>query len=356
MKTDFELLDRLLRIPSVSGDIPHVNEAVDFLRDYLVGKGVECAVETMEDGRKILYATTLPGCKTPDYLFNSHLDVVPADDPAMFVPVVKDGRVYARGAEDCKGNAVVAAQILVDLNGKASVGAVFATDEETGGRTSARMVELGYVARKMVMVLDAGAYHIVNAQKGIRILKIRAKGCGGHSSRPWAFQNPIEMLFEGYARLRAAWPEMPEDKWGDSVAPCMIASGFANNQIPDEAEMTLNIRFVTPGDSGRIIQMAREAFTGCEVASDGATEPVFCDEDHPEMRRLQEAMKRRFPGKEIPFTRMMGATDARHYTNAGAPIAMIGIVGDGAHAHVEWSDLASMDEYADLLEDFVSQK
>ena len=33
----------------------------------------------------------------------------------------------------------------------------------------------------------------------------------------------------------------------------------------------------------------------------------------------------------IPFTRMMGATDARHYTNAGAPIAMIGIVGDGAH-------------------------
>ena len=97
MKTDFELLDRLLRIPSVSGDIPHVNEAVDFLRDYLVGKGVECAVETMEDGRKILYATTLPGCKTPDYLFNAHLDVVPADDPAMFVPVVKDGRVIAEG-------------------------------------------------------------------------------------------------------------------------------------------------------------------------------------------------------------------------------------------------------------------
>ena len=127
---DLELLDSLLRMKSVSRDKPNLRKAVDVLKTWLEARGVCCAVETNEKGMVALYASTTPG-KTHDYVFVSHVDVVPADD-AMFIPRTEGDWVFARGACDTKGNVAVIAQVLANLVGKASVGAMIATDEEGG--------------------------------------------------------------------------------------------------------------------------------------------------------------------------------------------------------------------------------
>ena len=116
--------------------------------------------------------------------------------------------------------------------------------EESGGSTTAYMVERGYGAKKIILILDAAPYGIAHAQKGIISLTLRANGKGGHSSEPWALSNPIDLLVDGYVKLRAAWPALPADHWGDSMTPCIISGGQAFNQIPDTAEMVLNIRFI----------------------------------------------------------------------------------------------------------------
>lgn len=347
MNEYLNLLENLIRCRAVSENVPNVNRAVDIMRTFLESKGVLCETENL-NGRKILYASALPGRKQ-DILLNAHLDVVPAPE-SMFEPEIRDGRIYARGTSDCQGNAVVLAKVLCELNGKASVSAVFSTDEEIGGATTLAMVECGYAASKMVLILDASPYSIANAQKGILKVTLRAKGKGGHSSEPWALVNPIDRLIDGYVKLRSLWPEIPADHWGNTMAPCIIRGGSVFNQVPDTAEMILNIRYIGEEECGKISSMIRSS--GLEADIEKMSCPVFVDEGHPLMRELKTKMESVF-GREIPFYRMHGATDARHFSLLNVPVAILGTDGGGMHSSREWLELRNAEDYAELLKSFV---
>lgn len=248
-----ELLYRLIECRPVTADVSAVNKAENVMRDFLESRGLYCTMEVI-DGRQTLYASTRPG-KVQDVLLNAHLDVVPANDENQFTPCEKDGWLYARGAGDCLGNAVCIARFLCENRDAFHIGAVFTGDEETGGETTRGMVERGYGATKAALVLDHGGdYNITYAQKGILILKVTARSHGGHSSAPWAFRNPVDMLTDAYQKLRKEWVNpVSEEDWRNSMAPCVIAGGDAENRIPDTAEMVLNFRYVADEDYQKII-------------------------------------------------------------------------------------------------------
>ena len=347
---DRAFLKGLVAIPSESAKPERVNEAMAFTRAYLEKRGVPCVVE--RDGpNDILYASTRPG-KVQDYLLCVHLDVVPAPDPKMYEPRIKGNRLYGRGACDDKGNAAVAVQTLVSLLGKASVGVIFTADEEIGGMTTATMVKRGYAARRFALVVDAGAYKVTIAQKGTSYITVRAVGRGGHSSQPWKLDNPIDKLVDAYAKFRAAWPKPTEDHWCDIVSATMVSAGEARNRIPDTAEMTVNLRFVSKDGVERVCQALKDV--GLEIVNVVTTGgPVSSDPSAPEIQRLLAAMRAKWPEKKPSLNRMLAATDARHFVDMGVPIAIIGAEGGGAHANVEWTNLTCLDECADLLENFI---
>lgn len=351
MNIDIPFFLDLLRIPSVTDDVPQVNRAVDAMRSWLEARGVRCECETMAEGRRFLFASVSPDGRTPQLLLNAHLDVVPAA-PEMFEPRIDGDRISGRGTSDCKGNCIAIAAALAALAGSgAGVGAVFATDEEEGGTTSAEAGRRGIRATRLTAVMDAEDYSITNAQKGIVSMKLVAKGRGGHSSQPWKFDNPIDKLLDGWARVRAAWPELPEDNWGDTIAATVVRGGEVHNQIPDEAEMVANVRYVRPGDEDRIAAFVKEK-SGLEVERLASCEPVFCDENHPAMAALRDAMRTSF-GRDIPFRRMHGATDARHFTGPdAAPVAILGIGGRGCHTSDESASLSTIEAYAGFLAGF----
>ena len=155
-KLDVDFIKTLVAIPSESRSIPECNRATAFLRGYLERRGVHCHVERTKEGRDALYAATLQG-KEHDYAFVTHIDVVPADAPSQYKPKVDGGEIWGRGACDTKVNAAIIAQVLVNLAGKASVGAFFATDEDgCAGKvpTCTLLRRAGFVPKKMVLVGD----------------------------------------------------------------------------------------------------------------------------------------------------------------------------------------------------------
>ncbi|QDU36872.1 Succinyl-diaminopimelate desuccinylase [Maioricimonas rarisocia] len=104
-----ELKD-LLRIPSVSADSRHrddVRQAANYVKERLEAAGLTAElVETA--GHPIVYGewTGAPGA--PTALVYGHYDVQPPDpldrwETPPFEPTVRDGRIYARGATDDKG-------------------------------------------------------------------------------------------------------------------------------------------------------------------------------------------------------------------------------------------------------------
>ena len=237
-----DLLCRLVECRPVSSDVTAVNRAETMMLDFLEAHGICCEMEEWE-GRKVLYASTRPG-RVQDVLLNAHLDVVPAIEESQFTPRIADGWLHARGAGDCLGNAVCIARFLCENRDAFRAGALFTADEEIGGETTRVMAERGCGALKAVLILDGGGEEgILCAQKGILVLKMTARSHGGHSSVPWEFVNPIDLLTEAYGKLRAEWRNPASaDDWRNSMAPCMISGGFAENQIPDTAEIQVAAR------------------------------------------------------------------------------------------------------------------
>ncbi|WP_067724961.1 dipeptidase [Oceanobacillus damuensis] len=105
-------LNEFLSIPSISTDSNHKNDvkkAADFIVTYLNDIGFDKVEQQETDGHPLVYAEyNGAGKDAPTVLFYGHYDVQPVDpinlwksDP--FKPEVREGRLYARGSSDDKG-------------------------------------------------------------------------------------------------------------------------------------------------------------------------------------------------------------------------------------------------------------
>ncbi|RDC66396.1 dipeptidase [Adhaeribacter pallidiroseus] len=105
-----ELLD-LLRIPSVSADPAFSNDvlrAADYLAQKLRDAGADNVEICPTAGYPIIYGEKIIDSASPTVLVYGHYDVQPADPYELwhsppFEPVIKENKIYARGACDDKG-------------------------------------------------------------------------------------------------------------------------------------------------------------------------------------------------------------------------------------------------------------
>jgi len=362
---DVRFLVDLLSIPSETKSLAENNRCIEFLRAYLEPRGVFCHVKETPKGRKYLYAATTPGLRH-DYVFVSHVDVVPAARPEQYVPVFDGDWVYARGACDTKGNVAVILQVLVNLVGKASVGAMIATDEETkapeGGPATPKVaLEDGFVPQKFLLVGDSAGEEpnqLFVAEKGHICLRLRAHGKGGHSSRPWALDNPLPKLFKGYLAAMEHLPPVkdPDDHWRDVISPTVIQGGAANNQIPETAELVLSLRFTEPGGELKWADFLRQ-HSGLEVVVPPRFRvPVVSDPDAPVIQDLFKAMQAKWPNDNMRIGRMSAATDATYYAHLNLPTVIYAPTGIGPHSSDEGVSVRSLSEYAEMLTGYLESK
>ena len=105
-----ELLD-LLRIPSVSADSQYkgdVARCAEAVKEHMLKAGCDKAEVCPTDGHPIVYGEKIIDPNLPTILVYGHYDVQPADPLELwtsgpFEPVIKDGKIFARGACDDKG-------------------------------------------------------------------------------------------------------------------------------------------------------------------------------------------------------------------------------------------------------------
>jgi acetylornithine deacetylase/succinyl-diaminopimelate desuccinylase-like protein len=149
----------LLRIPSIStseANAKDVRAAAIWVADRMKRAGME-NVELIPTGpHACVYGDWLHAPGKPTILIYGHFDVQPPDplelwDSPPFEPVIKDGRIYARGATDMKGNlllCLIAAEAILLANGSLPVNVkfLFEGQEEIGS-------------------LDLGPYVFANREK-----------------------------------------------------------------------------------------------------------------------------------------------------------------------------------------------
>ena len=360
VKVDRALLDGLLRLPSESGNAAELARAVDYMRDWLAGHGLHCTVETNNAGRLGLYAATTPG-KRHDYLFVSHIDVIKAPK-CMYTPRYEGDKVFARGACDTKGNVAAVCSAMAAMVGKgASVGLFLATDEEGGKAglaTPQMMIDRGYLPNRLILVGDSAGEEpgqLFTAEKGHAHIDMIAHGKGGHSSRPWALDNPIPKLFEAYLRFKAAWdPDAaPNEHWRTVLSPTILKSSDVANVVADTATMHFSCRYTTMAEYERAVKALKA--TGLEIKARPGRRPVENRPGDQEIAALLKAMDAAIPGG-IREGKMSAATDASYYVQAGLPIVIFAADGGEPHSDREWGSLSSLDAYADFFSSYFITK
>ncbi len=111
-------LFELIRIPSISSESRHKPEmykAAEQWKKILLDGGADKAEVMETQGNPVTYGEKMMDASYPTVLVYSHMDVMPVDplnlwDTDPFEPVIKDGKIYARGADDDKGQAFMHAK------------------------------------------------------------------------------------------------------------------------------------------------------------------------------------------------------------------------------------------------------
>ena len=104
-------LFEVIRIPSISSLDEHKPDMVktaNALKDKLIAAGVDKAEVIPSEGNPVVYAEKIIDANLPTVLVYGHYDVMPVDPIELwksppFEPEIRDGKIYARGADDDKG-------------------------------------------------------------------------------------------------------------------------------------------------------------------------------------------------------------------------------------------------------------
>ena len=352
MISTVKLVKRLVEFRPVSADVRNVNQCVDFLKNYLTKHGVYTRIEKLGE-RRILYAATRRK-RTPSILFNTHLDVVPADE-STFCFKEKNGWIWGRGVGDCLGNCAVVAQALIESREYSHAGVIFSTDEEISGDTTKTMIDKGYRGN-VVIILDTTSkgYDLAVAQKGVLTVKLQASGKACHGATPWLGKNAFDRLIDGYLKIKALFPPVKQgDEWHTTLSANVVSAGTVFNRVPDHAEMLLDIRYTEATSSQKLIRKIRDV-SGLKANIEAVYPVVYCDEHNVVLQELKQFMEKSLKHR-IRVTRLNGATDARHFTILNVPIAMTGIPNKAPHAADERANIKGMLAFQTMLTNLCSQ-
>ncbi len=108
----------LIRIPSISSEPGHKDDmirAAEYWRKSLREAGCDKSEIFATEGNPIVFGEKIIDCSLPTILVYGHYDVMPVDPVELwesppFKPEVRDGRIYARGADDDKGQSFMHAK------------------------------------------------------------------------------------------------------------------------------------------------------------------------------------------------------------------------------------------------------
>jgi acetylornithine deacetylase/succinyl-diaminopimelate desuccinylase-like protein len=252
-----ELID-YLRIPSISSLSDHavdVVRAAEWVAARFGAAGLEHAEVMPTGGHPVVYGDWLHTPGAPTVLIYGHFDVQPADPFELwtsppFEPEVRNGRVYARGASDDKGNSlipVLAVEACLKTTGlPLNVKFLFEGQEEIGSPQLPAFIDQHRERLACDLVISAdGTQHgeeqpgLYVGFRGVTAVQIDVTGPDRdlHSGLVGgAVQNPIHALAELVASMHGGDGRIAVDGFYDDVVPLSETDRRQIADVPHDDE------------------------------------------------------------------------------------------------------------------------
>ena len=354
------LLEQLVAIESVNPTlVPGGSGEAEigrFVAGWLERNGIETRYEELAPSRANVVGRVRGTGGGRSLMLNAHMDTVGLGGPdGALAPRMGNGRLYGRGSYDMKGSLaaimhVAAAATDLELSGDLIVTAV--ADEEALSIGSERIAET--VPADAAIVTEPTGLAIAVAHRGFVWLELETEGRAAHGSRydlgmdAIARMGPPLVSIGDLDRSLETDGEVHSLLGRASVHASLIEGGAELSTYPDRCLLKVERRTL-PGETVELVENElREIAPDAIVRSTFSREPLETPPDSP----IVDVLGRNASSVLGTPPELIGVpfwTDAALFAAAGIPAVCFGPGGEGAHADVEWVDLADVDRLVEIL-------
>ena len=346
----------LIKIPSVT---PIDAGAIDLVTKRLKSLGFKCTILNFKDKNtppiKNLYARL--GTSSPNFCFAGHTDVVPTGnakswDAGPFSGIVKNGKIYGRGASDMKGGiacfiAAVSEFIKDQKKFKGSISFIITGDEEGVAINGTKKV-VNYLKKKkekidFCIVGEPSNRKVLGqmmkiGRRGSITAHLTLSGIQGHVAYPHEACNPSTPLIKILDKLKST----KLDNGTNNFQPSNLeitkigTDSYADNVIPATSSATFNIRFNNKHNHSSlkkkistIVQTIAKKYKCKPIVKFSETGTAFITKPGETVRMMSQVIKK-ITNKKPVLSTSGGTSDARFIKDI-APCVEFGLVGNTMH-------------------------
>jgi len=362
-----ELTARLVELESINPDVVESGSGeaavARFVAEWCERAGLETFLAEAAPGRPNVVAVARGTGGGRSLMLNAHMDTVGVagmTDP--FVPCLEGGRLYGRGAYDMKGSLAACMLVTAEAARRGLRGDVVLTavaDEEyasvgTEAIAATRTADAAIVTEPTEM-------QVAVAHRGFVGVEIETEGRAAHGSRPELGIDAIAKMghvLVGIESLdRALRSDLRHRYLGSgSIHASLIDGGQEFSSYPARCVLQAERRTI-PGESIEVVEAELRAILDEAAARDPdfsadlrvavAREPFEIGEDEAIVGLVCEHTARVLGSVPelvgVPFW-----ADSALLAGAGISTVLFGPSGEGAHAEVEWVDIAELERCVEI--------
>jgi len=353
--------------PSLSTDGNGEVEIASYLADALSDLGINVTTYPLEHTRINVVGTLKGNGKGRSLLLNGHMDTVGIDGMTIdpFGGKIQDGYLYGRGSQDMKGSLaamMTAVKALKDADIRLDGDLVFSAvaDEEFASIGTEDLVR--NIRTDAAIVTEPTDLKIGCAHRGFIWFEVETFGKAAHGSRfdegvdanirMGRFLAKLDNL-EKELRMREPHPLVgPPSLHAPRIRGGAETSIYAANCLLEIERRTIpgeNLQLVT-AELQKIVDFLEEEDPTFKAVVNGKFErdPFEIEPDAPIIAVVEDVISRK-PGLDPIITGQPFWTDAALLSEAGIDTILFGPKGGGLHSEVEWVDIQSVVDLAEIL-------
>jgi len=305
--------------------------------------GLDVVTTPVEPGRDNV-RITVAGGNGPGLLLLGHTDVVPIGDGWTTDPfggVVRDGRIYGRGASDMKGGLAAGLVALAALRGAGLSGpvelAAVVDEEETGKGIRAYVADSQRQPFLGCITAEPTDLQTIIAARGDSYLRVAVHGRACHAGNPADGANAIYgagAVVAEIERLHASLAADPHSLLGPATwSVGQINGGTGGSIVPAECVIVADRRLL-PGESpAAVLDDLRQRVAALGLADRELTVdldmpmemPAFETPADADLVRIAEAARVDAGGPDLPLGGWTAACDGGYIArDLGVPVVVLG--------------------------------
>ena len=354
------------RNPSMVADAPGEEYIGSVLADLMLEMGLKVTTNELAPGR-VNVVGTLPGTgKGRSLILNGHMDTVGVDEMENpFSGFIEEGRLYGRGSQDMKGSLSAmlgSIKALVD-DGISLAGDVILTavaDEENQSMGTIELVKS--LKADAAIVTEPTDLQVVSAHRGWIWYEVEVEGKAAHGSRFQDGKDAVLLMGRFLVELEKFSAELIQREGHHLTGPpsihtSLIKGGSDMCTYPPRCTVSIERRTVSGESEPQVTQeiqriinklMEEDPDYSARIKLIAERSALDTDPNSGIMRALKEAYQNQ-QGKPAQITGAAYWTDAALLAEAGMESVLIGPAGAGLHSAVEWVDLESVYDLAEIL-------